>query len=108
VKVCDEKTGEIIMVKESEADKYLPADSEKCKPAAHTVKVCDAKTGKIITVNESEASAYEAVDSDACKETPTTPATELPKTGSADVFGSVLALGSLTAATYYYVTSRRN
>ena len=48
------------------------------------------------------------------KPTPKTPepqpevATELPKTGLESALQSLLGLGSLTAASYYYITSRRN
>lgn len=121
VDVCDADSGEIISVKESEADNYLPADSDECKPVEKNVEVCDADSGDIIIVKESEASNYLPVDSDECKDetpttpttpttpdTPTTPVTELPKTGGLDVLSSVIGLGSLTAATYYYVNSRRN
>jgi uncharacterized repeat protein (TIGR01451 family) len=116
VEVCDPATGEIIEVKESQVDNYLPVDSDECKA---DVLVCDPETGEIIEVKESEADKYEDVDSEKCKDAPVPPTeepkepetkgavTELPKTGLADTLSAVFGLGSLTAASYYYLASRR-
>ena len=48
-------------------------------------------------------------DSVDCKEVPVTPETppELPKTGITDAVASLIGLGSLIAATTYYIASRR-
>ncbi len=62
VKVCDATTGNIIWVLESEADKYEPKDSPKCK----TVRVCDPADGVIKDVKWVDKDEYEAVDSPEC------------------------------------------
>lgn len=108
VDVCDPSTGDIISVPKNDEDKYEDVNSDKCK-----VKVCEISTGEIIKVDKKDADkdGYADVDDKACNpvEPPTTPpATELPKTGLANAISSVVGLGSLTAATYYYVVSRRN
>lgn len=102
VKVCDLSSNTVIEVDSSEADNEgYTTDLTQCEK----IKVCDPSTGDIIKVYKSEAGDYEDVNSASCKETP--PATELPKTGLADTIGSIIGIGSLTAATYYYATSRR-
>jgi fimbrial isopeptide formation D2 family protein len=107
IKVCDTDTDTIVWISKSEADneKYT-TDLSQCE----NVEVCNQHTGKIITVSRNDEDKYVDVDSAVChpKPTPKPPVTELPKTGLADTLGSVLGLGSLTAATYYYLASRRN
>ena len=110
VDVCDPSTGDIISVPKNDEDKYEDVNSDKCK-----VKVCEISTGEIIKVDKKDADkdGYTDVDDEACNPveppTPTTPpATELPETGLANAISSVVGLGSLTAATYYYVVSRRS
>ena len=116
IKVCDLETGEVIKVAKEDAGKEnYTTDLTKCDD----VKVCDPETGEVITVKKSEEDKYLDVNDPACKpaepEEPKQPekpvvegvATELPETGAFSVFNSVLGLGSLTAATYYYLASRR-
>lgn len=112
VRVCNPKTGVIIKVDKADKDKYEPVDSENCGD----VKVCDPTTKTIKTVNKADADKYEDVNSASCDEpeapvTPEEPSTppELPDTGlSAEAIGSVVGLGSIVAASYYYIASRRS
>lgn len=83
VKVCDETKGKIITVPETEADKYGPRNSKKCQPATPTPTPTPKPTPK-----------------------PEAPS-ELPTTGPVEVLQAVIGVGSLTAAGYYFVTSRR-
>lgn len=62
VQVCDATTGNIIWVLESEASKYEPKDSPKCK----TVPVCDPADGIIKDVKWVDKDKYEPVDSPKC------------------------------------------
>lgn len=79
------------------------------------VKVCDQTSGKIIDVPYKDKDQYKDVSDTACQtkpEVPETPEepelpTELPKTGLADTLQAVLGMGSLTAAGYYYIASRK-
>lgn len=78
-------------------------------PAPNKVSVCDVTTGKVITVNESEKDNYKPVGDEACKNKvlgATTPVT-VASTGPADVLVGTAGLGSLTAAGYYFQSSRR-
>jgi len=108
VKVCDIESGLIINVPVNDKDNegYAAEDSDKCK-----VDVCNPDTGEIITVDKADENKYVDKDSDKCKEVVVPPTktvvTELPETGIADSLSAVLGLGSLTAATYYYIASRR-
>lgn len=116
ITVCELKTREIIEIDERDFDPELHSrDLDDCKDEP-LVKVCDPKTGEIITVKESEAHKYEPIDSDKCKEAeppvdnpkgPEVPE-ELPQTGLVGTLGSLLSLGSLTAAGYYYHGSRQS
>lgn len=121
VEVCEISTGKTVEVNPVDQNKpeYAPVGDAKCK-----VDVCDTTTGDIITVDKKDANnpRYADKDSDKCKE-PTTPTptptptpkptpapevTELPQTGMADLFSGVAGLGAMTAASYYYLASRRN
>lgn len=103
----------------------VPGEKDDCDdatvevPAPGKVTVCELATGETITVTEEQAkdtSKYGPVDAEACNPTPEKPVetptpevpAELPQTGVAEVLSSVVGLGSLTAATYYFVTSRRS
>ena len=117
VEACNTETGVVEKVeKGQENTPPHTTDLKKCEKPIKEVPVCDESTGKIITVPETEKDKYGPVDSDKCKpttpevpETPETPETpsELPPTGAADVLQAILGVGSLTAAGYYYVASRR-
>ena len=86
---------------------HLPKDSPECKEDEEYCPV----PGKEHLPKDSEE-CYEPCpydenlpkDSTECVETPP----ELPKTGLDLMIGGGLGLGSLTAAGYYYATSRRN
>ncbi len=114
VKVCDldDKTVKEISKETYEADKdRYTTDLSKCdQPVKEDeVVVCNPETGKLITVKESDADKYVDKDSKECKDAPVVEnvVTELPQTGLAEQLGSMLGLGALTTAAYYYVTSRR-
>lgn len=85
------------------------------KPEPEMVKVCDLddKTVKTVTKDEYEANKDRyTTDLTKCdKVEEEAPAeeevTELPRTGLASMLTSVLGLGALTTAAYYYITSRR-
>lgn len=62
VEVCDPSTGNIIWVLETDASKYEPKDSPKCK----TVPVCDPADGIIKDVKWVDKDKYEPVDSPKC------------------------------------------
>lgn len=97
--------------------------SKECQPAPEKVKVCDTTTKQIVTVTKAEAKDDKyTTDMTACEETPVTPETppvtpetpatpeapaELPHTGAGSVIASVIGAGSLIAAAYYYIASRR-
>lgn len=119
VEVCDTTTGTIVTIdkKDQDDDKYT-TDLSKCEK----VEVCNPETGEVITVNPVDQDKYKPVGDVACQETPEvpetpetpetpdtpeTPVTELPQTGVAQAFSGVFGLGALTAASYYFVTSRR-
>ena len=87
VKACDTKTGQVVKIEKEhlQSDRYT-TDWEDCQkpPVAHTASV---------------------------KPTATPPATKspdkLPETGVADIALSSLGVGSLVAAGYHYIASRR-
>lgn len=79
------------------------------------VKVCDQSSGKIMTVPYKDKDQYKDVSDAACQSKPEVPKTpeepelpaELPKTGFADALQAIVGMGSLTAAGYYYMASRK-
>ncbi|OYX52933.1 hypothetical protein B7Y92_04440 [Candidatus Saccharibacteria bacterium 32-50-13] len=88
-----------------------------CEP--NKITVCEVKTKKIITIDETAFdSTKHSKNLDDCKEKPVVPETpetpktpetptELPQTGVADNIVALLGLGSLIAASGYYIASRR-
>lgn len=110
VTVCDPETGETIVVKESEADNYLPVGSDECED----IQVCNTKTGEIVVIRKSEfdANIHSSTLAD-CEETPVTPPTPqppvkaLPVTGPAEVAMQLIGATSLAGAGAYYLLSRR-
>jgi PKD repeat protein len=88
--------------------KEKTATGESCKQQftvtpPNKVRVCDQNTGKTITVEEKDQGKYKPVGDAACQPTPV----ELPHTGPAEIIGSTLGIGSLSASVGYYVASRR-
>lgn len=69
------------------------------------IQVCELATKKVITISENSFDSSK--HSKNTKDCATTTVTELPKTGPAETILSVLGLGSLIAASSYYVASRR-
>lgn len=116
VAACNTETGAIEQVeKGKETTAPYTTDLDKCEK----VEVCDESNGTIITVPKSDADQYGPTDSDKCVETPVTPETpqkpttpetpsELPTTGTADALQAIIGIGTLTAAGYYYMASRRS
>ena len=115
VEVCDTTTGTIVTIdkKDQDQEKYT-TDLTKCDQ----VEVCNPETGEVITVNPVDQDKYAPVGDEACQETPEVPETpepeapapvkELPQTGLGQAFSGVFGLGAMTAASYYFVTSRRS
>lgn len=82
--------------------------TKECAPnQPKNIQVCELATKKIITIKEADFnSSKHSKNMKDCEVAPVTP-TELPKTGPAETILSVFGLGSLIAATAYYVASRR-
>lgn len=80
---------------------------EVVRPDEKLIKVCEIKTGRIVTIKESDFSDEYSKDLSVCKKQPELPS-ELPTTGPADVIAKLSGLVSLTAATAYYIASRRS
>ncbi len=99
VQVCNPETGDIITVSRNDEGDYADVNSDECK-----VEVCKISTKTIIKVDKDDADNSDyTTDLAKCEII-----TELPHTGIADTLGSILGVGSLTAATYYYIASRRS
>lgn len=88
------------------------ATVETPKEGELIVCIIDEKTIK--TIKETEFNpATMTKDTEQCAEVPvtpevpSTPVTELPQTGAADLIGGSLGLGSIAGAAYYYADSRR-
>lgn len=104
IQVCETATYKVVTIKETafDAAKYSKNTADCKKP----VQKCTVP-GK----------THLPVDSNECVQTPVTvvtpvtpkptPVAELPHTGIADLLSPILGAGTLTAAGYYYVTSRR-
>ncbi len=104
VPVCDPATGEIITVKEEDADNYVPVNSPECED----VTVCVLETGETDTIKKSDfdADIHSYTLSD-CDEPEEPPVEELPKTGAAEVAMQLMGASSIAGAGSYYVASRR-
>ena len=112
IEVCRLSDKQVVTIKETEFDseKYSK-DLNDCKetPAPKTIEVCRLSDKTFpVTINESEFdSAKYSKDANDCKVTPPVVPTELPKTGLADGISGLAGIGSLIAASSYYVASRR-
>lgn len=116
IQVCRIQDKEIVTITKSEynahKDKYSTNLNDCKEVVPNKMQVCRLDDKQIVTIDENEfdSSVY-SKDLNDCKtpETPTTPETpaELPHTGIANGFMSVVGLGSLVAATGYYQASRR-
>lgn len=102
-----------VTIKEDEFDssKYSKNPKDCANPVPGKVDVCNPATGEIITVDEKDSDKYKPVNSEECKDaTPVTRVetpTALPQTGVADSIAKIAGAVSLTAATAYYLASRR-
>lgn len=124
IEVCRLSDKKVVTIKENEFDsKKYSKDLNDCKetPAPETIEVCRLSDKTFpVTIKESEFdSTKHSKDANDCKTTPTTPETpetpetptttpvELPKTGLAEGISGIAGIGSLVAASSYYVASRR-
>lgn len=91
------------------AERMIIANVDKCpEPAPGEIQVCDLTTKKAITIKETDFDAAKhSKDMSKCAEVLGAPTT-LPSTGPAETIASMFGLGSLAAATTYYVRSRKN
>ncbi len=93
----------------------VPGDSDDCDDATvevekpESIKVCDLDDKSITWVTkdqlEDNPDRY-TTDLTKCEEKPETPE-ELPQTGLGLALNGLAGIGTLTAAGYYYITSRR-
>ena len=120
IKVCELDTKNIITIKENEYDKSKHSKNlADCEEKAKPIKVCELDSKDIVTIEEKDFDSNKhSKNLEDCKEEPTTPTTpsvpttpttpsELPHTGIGDSVLQVVGLGSLVAAGYYYLASRR-
>lgn len=72
------------------------------------IQVCELATSKIITIDKSafDSSKY-STDMNDCVSTPPVTPPELPHTGIGDVLGGTVSLGTVSGASLYYLSSRR-
>ena len=126
IQVCELSTKHIITIAKNDFDQTKHSTNlNDCK-----IKVCRLADKKVVNINEQDFDTTKysrdlsdcdetpvehctvpgketlPKDSPDCKVTPVTPP-ELPRTGVADGFVSVIGLGSLAAAAGYYGASRR-
>lgn len=104
IEVCDLNDNSIKTIKRSEFDEsHMTTDLSQCED----IEVCiiEDKTIKTIKKNEFDESTM-TTDLSKCEEVETPP--ELPQTGIDPFISGGLGLGSITAASYYWVASRRN
>jgi hypothetical protein len=99
VVVCNPSTRQTITVKQSEASQYKPVGSPECED----ITVCDMTTNQIVTIkhDQFDSNRY-TTDQTQCQPS------QLPETGPAEVVMKLLGATSLTGASAYYITSRRN
>lgn len=117
IEVCELATNNTITINESDFDsaKHSRDDSDcRVRPVANNIEVCDLSTKNTVTIKESDFDDSEhSKNLDDCKEapvvTPAAPAapTELPRTGTGEMVGSLFGLGSVIASIGYYAASRR-
>lgn len=112
IQVCDLTSKKVITIKETAFDnKKHSKNLDDCKPTVPgEINVCDLKTKKVVTITEAAFDSNKhSKNLQDCVVTPTTPVTpaELPQTGPAETILSVFGLGSLIAASAYYIASRR-
>ncbi len=105
VSVCDPKTGEVIVVKETEADSYKPSSDKACG----VTRICVIASKAIKTISAKDFDRETMSEDLARCDTPKvlTTVTTLANTGPSDIMLGTAGLGSLTAAGYYVRHSRR-
>ena len=108
IKVCELATKKIVTINEKDFDAKKHSKSLGKCDTPKTIEVCELATKKTITIDEKDfdSNKHSRTVSDCDTVPPVTPP-ELPKTGAAGTFASILGLGSLVASSYYYVVSRR-
>lgn len=104
VEVCNQTTGETMIVEEKNASSYKPVGDAACK----SISVCELSNKTVVTIKESDydTSRYSKTMSD-CQAQVKGEAI-IPSTGPGDFIGGGLGIGSLTAAAYYWRASRRS
>jgi uncharacterized repeat protein (TIGR01451 family) len=114
IQVCELATGKIMTINESDFNSSKQSKNlNDCAPKPGMINVCDMKSKQVISIKETDfdSSKYSKNVAD-CITAPTTPVTpttptELPHTGPAETVMSIVGLGSLIAASAYYIASRR-
>lgn len=102
VKVCNPANGQTITVSENDQSKYKPVGDVACTD----IQVCKISTKQTVTIRESEfdSNTY-SKDMSTCQVA--APSQPLPSTGPTEFLTGSLGVGSLTAAGYYFRSSRR-
>lgn len=114
IQVCELATGKIVTINESDFNSSKQSKNlNDCAPKPGMINVCDMTTKQVISIKTTDfdSKKYSKNVAD-CVTTPTTPVTpttptELPHTGPAETVMSIVGLGSLIAASAYYIASRR-
>lgn len=111
IQVCELATGKIVTINESDFNSSKQSKNlNDCAPKPGMINVCDLTTKQVISIKttdfDSKKHSKNLADCVTAPVAPTTP-TELPHTGPAETVISIVGLGSLIAASAYYVASRR-
>lgn len=111
IQVCELATGKIVTINESDFNSSKQSKNlNDCAPKPGMINVCDLTTKQVISIKETDFNSTKhsknLADCVTAPVTPTTP-TELPHTGPAETVISIVGLGSLIAASAYYIASRR-
>lgn len=107
IQVCELATKKIITIKESDFNSSKHSKNLNDCKVPGKINVCELATKKVIQIDENKFdSSKHSKNLKDCEVAPVTPA-ELPKTGPAETILSVFGLGSLIAASSYYIASRR-
>ena len=105
--MCELATKKIITIKEADFNSSKHSKNLNDCKVPGKITVCELATKKVIQIDENKFdSSKHSKNMKDCETTPVVP-TELPQTGPAETILSIFGLGSLIAATSYYVASRR-
>ena len=107
IQVCELATKKIVTIKEADFNSSKHSKNLNDCKVPGKITVCELATKKVIQIDENKFdSSKHSKNMKDCETTPVVP-TELPQTGPAETILSIFGLGSLIAATSYYVASRR-